>query len=112
MTKRLQNIERQLKSGKTKELEFELAVVSRAKDFLEKGNPLRDQEWSDDERRILKGFQLLTLKPMLYVVNVSEGQLQDDSWRSVVGEQLIVSNVRFVPVCIKMEAELASMNDE
>lgn len=111
VTKRFQNVERQLKSGKTKELEADLAILSRAKDALEKGTQLRDLEWSEEERKALKGLSLMTLKPMLYVVNVSETQLQDGSWKNAVGSIESAGN-RLVPVCVKMEAELASMNAE
>ena len=83
VTKRFQNVERQLKSGRTKELEAELATLARAKTAVEAGTQLRDLEWTEDERKMLKGLSLLTQKPMLYVVNVSESQLQNDSWTSV-----------------------------
>lgn len=100
VTKRFQNAERLLKSGRTKELEAELAALARAKDALEKGTHLRELAWTDDERKVLKGLSLLTLKPMLYVLNVSEAQLQDGSWKK-----------NEVPICVKMEAELASMGE-
>jgi GTP-binding protein YchF len=112
VTKRHQNVERQLKSGRTKELEAELAVLARAKEAVEAGAQLRDVEWSDDERKLLKGLSLLTLKPMLYVVNVSEEQLQDGSWKNRVQSLAALKGNRLVPVCVKMESELASMNAE
>jgi GTP-binding protein YchF len=110
VTKRHQNVERQLKSGKTKELEAELAVLVRAKESLEAGKALRDSEWTDDERKMLKGLSLLTMKPMLYVVNVSESQLQDGSWKTTVASLLDRPSISVVPVCVKMEAEFLSMN--
>ena len=112
LTKRHQNVERQLKSGKTKDLEAELEILTRAKEAVEKGTQLRDLEWTEEERKMLKGLALLTLKAMLYVVNVSEAQLQDGSWKTTLGGLIESSGGRFVPVCVKMEAELASMNDE
>ena len=112
VTKRFQNVERQLKSGRTKELEAELATLGRAKTALEAGTQLRDLEWNEDELKMMKSLSFLTLKPMLYVVNVSEEQLQDGSWREkMTNDEFRMSN-RLVPVCVKMEAELASMNDE
>lgn len=99
-TKRFQNVERQLKSGRTKELEAELAVLARAKEALEKGTQLRDLEWSEDERKVLKGLSPLTLKPMMYVLNVSEGQLNEKFKDNEI------------PICVKMEAELAEMNQQ
>jgi GTP-binding protein YchF len=111
VTKRYSNVERQLKSGKTKELEAELAIIARAKEALEAGTAVRTLEWTEEERKALKSLSLLTMKPMLYVVNVSESQLQDGSWKESVKE-LEGSGHVLVPVCVKMEAELASMNPE
>jgi ribosome-binding ATPase len=112
VTKRLQTTSHQMKSGKTKELEAIVATLERAKKDLEDGKALRDAEWSKDELKELKLLSLLTLKPMLYVVNVSETQLQDGSWKDVVAKISVTSTARVVPVCVKMESELASMNDE
>lgn len=108
LTKRSQNIEKQMKGGKTKEIEAELATVQKAIGSLNAGTMLRDVEWSDDERAVLRLLQLLTMKPMLYVVNVSEAQLQDGSWKERVKDL----KGRLVPVCVKMEADLSSMSDE
>lgn len=105
--KRLQNVEKQLRSGATKVLTQEKTVLERAKGLLDAGRMLREEEWTDDERAVLRGLHLMTMKPMLYVVNVSEAQLQDGSWRSRV-EGL---KGQTVPVCIKMEAELAGVSD-
>ena len=108
VNKRLQNAEKQAKSGSSKTLEAEVAVLKKAFEALNADKMLRDLEWTDEERLIMKPFSLLTAKPMLYVVNVSEEQLQDGSWKSrtegLRGLQ--------VPVCVKMEAELASMTKD
>ncbi|MBP7133855.1 redox-regulated ATPase YchF [Patescibacteria group bacterium] len=108
VSKRLQNVEKQAKSGLNKQLEQEMVVLKKAFEALNVGTMLRDLEWTDDERLILKPFSLLTMKPMLYVVNVSESQLQDGSWRARV------EGIKgaFVPVCVKMESELASMSPD
>jgi len=113
VTKRVQNVERQLKSGRTKELEALLATLQRAKEGLEKGTALRDLEWTEDEHKELKQLSPLTLKPMMYVVNVSETQLQDGSWElAVEAIRSVAPAGRFVPICVKLEAELASMSPD
>ncbi len=106
LTKRLQNAEKQSKSGMTKTLEQEIAVLKKAVTALDGSTMLRDIEWTDEERLLLKPFQALTMKPMLYVVNVDETQLQNGAWQA----RTKGLNGRLVPVCIKMEAELASMS--
>lgn len=112
VTKRVNNTMRQLKSGKTKELETSLATLKKAESSLEAGKALRDLEWADEERKELKSLSLLTMKPMLYVVNVSEDQLQDGSWIHSVPPLLTksVRGVRSIPVCVKLESELATMS--
>lgn len=110
VNKRLESVTRQLKAGRTKELEALQAALERAKTALEKGTQLRELEWTDDEVKELKQLQLLTMKPMLYLVNVSESQLQDGSWKAALGKLSATSTCRIVPVCVKMEAELASMS--
>ncbi len=111
LTKRASTIEKQMKSGKTKDLELELAAVNKAIDALNVGTMLRDVDWSDDMRYTLRVLQLLTMKPMLYVVNVSEAQLADGSWKDSVSG-LKAEGSRIVPVCIKMEADLSTMSEE
>jgi len=110
VTKRKESVERQMKGGKTKELEALVAALEKALPALEQGTALRTLEWTDDERKELKQLSLLTMKAMLYVVNVSETQLQDGSWKSSVASLEAVGQA-LVPVCVKMEAELASMED-
>lgn len=112
VNKRIDSSQRQLKSGKTKELEALVAALEKARPALEQGTPLRDLEWTDDERKELKQLQLLTFKPMLYAINVSEAQLQDESWKALIEPLLSKTDVRVVPVCVKMESELASMSDD
>ena len=108
LAKRSSTIEKQMKSGKTKELEAEFAAVAKAITSLNAGTMLRDVDWTDDERHALRVLQLLTMKPMLYVVNVSEAQLGDGTWKERVKDL----KGRIVPVCVKMEADLSSMPEE
>jgi ribosome-binding ATPase len=128
--KRISSAKTQMKAGRTKELETLIAALERASIALGEGKPVRDFEWTEDERKELRQLNLLTMKPMIYVVNVSESQLQDESWRR--GEQMGASGIGHraddqasgtmpdarcpmpvisVPVCVKMEAELASLED-
>ncbi|MFA4954647.1 MAG: redox-regulated ATPase YchF [Patescibacteria group bacterium] len=110
--KRVDSVSRQLKAGRTKELEALQVALGRAKTALEKGTQLRDLEWSEDELKELKQLQLLTMKAMLYLVNVSESQLADGSWKTALGALAATATCRIVPVCVKMEAELASLSPE
>ena len=108
LTKRIAAVEKQLRSGANKLLSAEKAALEKALTELNTGVMLRDVEWMEDERALLKGMHLLTLKPMLYVVNVSEAQMQDGSWKGrVEGLRGLL-----VPVCVKMESELAGLEGQ
>ena len=112
VTKRIESATKQMKSGKTKELEYLQSALDKARIALEQGHPVREVEFTEEELKEVKQLQLLTHKPILFVVNVDEGQMQDGSWKQAVPNLLQKKGVYVVPVCVKMEAELASMSDE
>ena len=55
--------------------ERELIVLERLLPALREGNPVRDVELTDDEQKVIRGYRLLTEKPVLILLNVSEGEL-------------------------------------
>ncbi|MDF1497400.1 MAG: redox-regulated ATPase YchF [Patescibacteria group bacterium] len=112
--KRITTASKQLKSGGDKETKILVPALERAKASLEKGEPLRDLEWTDDERKAMKSLSLLTLKPMIYALNVSEAQLQSASWKDAVAKFEIRNSkyAEIVPICAKMESEFLDMNED
>ena len=108
--KRFESASKQLKSGTNKELQILLPALERAKTSLKKGEPLRDLEWTEDELKAMKSLSLLTLKPMIYALNVSEDQLQSSSWKSKF--QVPSYKFELVPICVKMESEFLDMSEE
>ena len=88
----------------------EQGLLTRLKEGLEAGTPLRDQSLSQDEARLLEGFQLLTAKPLIVVVNLGEAQLSDiESLVNGVSSVLAGPRVRATALCGKLEMELAQM---
>lgn len=109
--KRRESAMKQLKAGHTREVDILVGALDKLIPQLEEGKAARDISWTEEERNELKRLQLLTMKPVLYVLNVSEEQLQSGSWKGRV-PSLVASGAMLVPVCAKMEAELAGMADE
>src|SRR6186997_1924201 len=70
--RRLERIERDLKKGRQPELERERDLVQRCRTALEEGRPLRALALTDDDRKLLRGFQFLSAKPLLLVINLDE----------------------------------------
>src|SRR5438105_3029831 len=75
--RRQERIEKDLKKGKSPELERERDLVARCRTALEEGKPLRALELTGDDLKRLSGFQLLSAKPLLLVINVDESDLAD-----------------------------------
>src|SRR5581483_2990766 len=93
-----------------KKAEAELAFVQRLQQHLSAGKPARQLAVSDDdERAILHSLNLLTAKPVLYVANVSESQLQtaDDALAEFQKKYAPV-----LPISVKIEQELIELPDE
>lgn len=105
LSKRKKSAEKQAKAGMTKPLEIEIAALKRALELLDGGMMLCSAAWSEEERFALKSLNLLTLKPMLFAVNVSEAQLQDGTWK----DRAVALRGESVPVCAKTEYDLAGM---
>src|SRR6187549_736321 len=70
--RRLERIEKDLKKGKSAELDKERDLVQRCKEALEHGTPLRALQLAGEDLKRLRGFQFLSAKPLLLVMNLDE----------------------------------------
>lgn len=104
-----------LAKQKDKEALVEFEALSKIKQAFEKDLPARSVELTDEEAKVVHGLHLLTMKPVLYVANVSEEDLLND------GENEYVQQVRkyaegegaeVIVVCAKIEAEIAELEGE
>src|SRR5678810_552078 len=75
--RRLERIEKDLKRGKSAELEKERDLVHRCKEALEHGTPLRALQLAGDDLKRLRGFQFLSAKPLLLVINLDENEVSE-----------------------------------
>ncbi|HZL51409.1 MAG TPA: redox-regulated ATPase YchF [Terracidiphilus sp.] len=115
--KRLERLEKDLKKGRTSELEREQALLIRSKESLEKEQPLRELEMTNEEKKLIKGFMFLSQKPILYALNIGESttlgtDLDAAVSRLKLDEVARRPNAGATAICGKVEAELAEMDDE
>src|SRR5213596_1977124 len=75
--RRLERLEKDLKKSRSAELERERDVVTVCRAALEEGRPLRALDLKGDDLKQLRGFQFLSAKPLLIVINLDEAQLAD-----------------------------------
>lgn len=115
--KRLERLEKDLKKGRTSDLEREQALLIRSKEALEKEQPLRELEMTNEEKKLIKGFMFLSQKPILYALNIGESTTLGVDLDSAVGKFKLDEvahrpNAGATAICGKVEAELAEMDDE
>lgn len=112
---RISKIERKAKTNKDKDALTELALLTRIREALEAGKPARSVEMNEDEAEMIKAFSLLTLKPMIYVANMSEEEIADpesNEYYQKVKEFAEAENNLVVPICAKIEEELSELDKE
>lgn len=91
------------------------ALLARAKEALEAGKSLRALDVDEEEAKLLKGFNLLTDKPVLFAANISEEQLASGEVGPLAEKVRALAESRgdgFVAISGKVEAELAELTDE
>jgi GTP-binding protein YchF len=110
--KRLERVEKDIKKQKNPALEQEEHVLQACKAALEKQVPLREARLSAEDERAIRGFTFLSLKPMLYVLNLGE----TDAGHADAAEQFALEaglrqrpHTSVVAVCGKVEAELVEL---
>ncbi len=111
--KRLDRAKKSLKADKKFQVEIDL--LEKIKETLEQGKPARTLNLNEEELDIIKDSFLLTLKPILYIANVSEEQLSDaqnDVNVKKVIEYAKNEGAGVIPLCVKIEEELATLDKE
>jgi ribosome-binding ATPase len=106
------NVERVAKKarGQDKQAKFELDVLTRAKALLEDGKLLRTASWTPPEADALRPLFLMTTKPMLYVANVGEEDVEGAGERArIVHEHARSLGSEAVTLCGDLECELVTM---
>ena len=110
--KRLDRAKKMLKSDK--KYQEEINVLEKLKQALENGKSARTVELSDEEKELIKEVYLLTLKPILYIANVSEEQLSkanNDEYVKQVIEYAKEEKASVISLCVKIEEELSSLEE-
>jgi GTP-binding protein YchF len=112
--RRIERVEKDLKKKKDTVGEQELALLTRCRLSIEGETPLRELEFTAEERKMLTGFMFLSLRPMLYVLNLGDDEV--DKMDAAV-ERHGLEKLRgrqqsaVVAICGRIEAELAELDD-
>jgi hypothetical protein len=112
--RRLERLEKDLKKGKSADLERERDVVTQCRAALEDGRPLRSLDLQGDDLKRLRGFQFLSAKPLLIVLNLDEQSLAGGNSAQAAeaaGLKRFLSRAgtAAAAVCAKIELEIAQL---
>jgi hypothetical protein len=110
--KRLERVDKDRKKIRNPELDKEFDLLMKCKEALEDNKPLRTMELDGEDEKRIRGFQFLSRKPMLYVLNVGEGDAGrlhelEEKYRTEVLAGRPSTGV--TAICGKVEAELAEL---
>ena len=110
---RIGKIEKKAETTKDKLIVLELGALKKAQSTLLENKPLRSIEYTKDELEIIKPFNFITLKKIIYVANVSDEEVANgNSYTNEVIEYARCENAEVVIMSAKLESELSDLEGE
>ena len=110
---RINKIEKKAQTTKDKIATLELNALKKSKEAVENNVPLRQIEYTDEELELIKSFNFITLKPIIYVANVNEEDavFGSNKYTDEVAKYAEKNNSSYIVMCAKMESELSELNE-
>lgn len=112
---RLDKVSRKAQAGKDKDAKAEVAVLERLKPHLEAGKLARSLEFNDDELALVRQYNLLTMKPVIFVANMDEDGVSDPDSSALYQKVKALAEERgseVVAINAQMEEELSGLDRE
>lgn len=98
--------------GGDKQAAAEIKVLEKIQPALANGDMARSVELSKDERATIRSYNLLTLKPTMYIANVNDDGFENNPFLDQVRAIAAKENAIVVPVCAAIESEIAELEDD
>lgn len=111
---RISRIGKKAMMSKDKQIQAEISVLEKLKKSLEQNISIRQIDLTEEELKIIKPFNLLTLKPIIYMANVNEEGLinNGNEYVDIVREYALKENSEVIVVSAKIESELSELSEE
>ncbi len=109
---RIERLEKQLMKVKDKDQAYELEVLKMCHAALSEEKPLRSLDLDEHQKKVLRAYAFLSLKPVLIVANVSDEGLASDELVSQLSGMEGSQGLRFCQTCARLEMELAQMEPD
>ena len=110
---RLEKITKKARTSKNKDDILEVEVLEKSKKALENNIPLRQINYQEEELLLIKSYSFLTIKPIIYVCNIKENELdqEENKYVKTVREYANNENAQVITLCAKIEEELSELDE-
>ena len=110
---RISKIEKKAQTTKDKDAVSELAVLNIINDALTNDIPVRRLKFTEEEEKLIRSFNLLTSKPIIYIANIDEKDIgKNNEYTNQVREYALKDNADVIEMCAKIESEISELDDE
>jgi GTP-binding protein YchF len=110
--KRIERLQLEINKKGDKSKEPELRLMERLQQHLENGGALRNLDLTEDERRLLRGYQFLTIKPMLIVLNIGEDEIRQPDKYHDIRSTYEAQGIPVVALSAEIESEIEQLEHE
>ena len=111
VTRAILNVGKKAKGG-DKDAKAMLDIFNRIEPLLADGKPARVANLDDDEKKLIRSYGLITLKPVMYIANVAEDGFENNPYLDQVKDFAEKDNAIVVALCNQIESEIAQLDDE
>lgn len=111
LEKRMAKSASEARSGAKEKVAYH-AVLERIKPELEAGKWLSTLEWEEEDKEMLRDLHLITMKPLMYIVNVSENEIAEIDEKKLREELALPTGAAMIPISAKVEADLIAFSEE
>ena len=111
---RLERVSKKARTTKDKNDLLEVETLEKCKNLLEQNIPLRQLELTEEEEKAIKSYSFLTQKPIIYLANIPESELdsEDNEYVKIVKEYAEKENAKVISLCAKVEEELSELDEK
>ena len=107
--RRIDKLKKMVKSDK--KFEYDICFWQKIYDTLEKGKSIVDIPFSEEDFEILRSVPLLSTKPVIYLCNVNEGELENNKYYNIVKRIADLEHSPCISACVELEHQLSQLND-
>ena len=111
--KRLPKIQKKAQFKAEEEAQLEFSILTKIKEQLDLGRPARSANLTKEEKDYVKNFSFLTMKPMLYIANISDSDITTgNKYVDILRKKAEEDGAEVVMISAKIEEELIDLDDE